>query len=81
MDKQHTSVLTDYEKYIFHSFETKCEINKPYVIEKSRTDYKNFMDALQKRMELFEDLEFNLDKTKFRKVRTYEQEVERFKKK
>lgn len=67
--------LNDYEKYIFNEIETKTNVEVWYRISKDRTDLEDFIEAIKKRIDMYDDCEFNGDYTKFKRIRTWEQHI------
>lgn len=63
-------MLNDYEQQLFYNLEHNIPDYRWYRIEDDREDRDKFISAIKKRIDIFNDYEFNRDYTKFRRVDT-----------
>lgn len=65
-------ILTEYERNMFYNLEHNIPDYRWWVIESDRKDKHEFIDMIKKRIDIYNDFEFNGDYTKFRKMEPWD---------
>lgn len=64
-------MLTEYEEKMFNNLNTLTELNKWFGIKQDRSDLKEFIAVIKKRIDQSGDFEFSNDYTLFKRVHPF----------